>query len=322
MTATTGPAHYADQQAWKDLQEFLPTRLRLNAQTAPTEEFWNWRGHDIHLDRYRNPDAPARVILLHGVGTNGRQMSLILGAPLARHGFDVVAVDNLGFGLTRVRDGYAPSYGDWVDLATDVLAAEQARDPKPTFLFGLSAGGLLTYHVAARAPRGSVRGIIGTTFLDQRVQSVADTTAHDIVTARLGPPAMALAAKTPLRGLRYSMRLAAKMSALVNDRDALAIFLKDKTSAGNAMPLRFLADYMTFVPDVEPADFDACPVLHIQPAADRWSPRELSAPVLSRITRVPVREVALDRAGHYPLEDPGLQQLEDSVVAFITGTLP
>ncbi len=28
------------------------------------------------------------MVLLHGVGTNGRQMSLILGAPLAGRGFE------------------------------------------------------------------------------------------------------------------------------------------------------------------------------------------------------------------------------------------
>jgi hypothetical protein len=48
--------------------------------TAPEEEFWDRRGHRVHLDRYRNPDAQAKVVLHHGVGADGRQMTLILGA--------------------------------------------------------------------------------------------------------------------------------------------------------------------------------------------------------------------------------------------------
>ncbi|MBR7504279.1 alpha/beta hydrolase, partial [Mycobacterium tuberculosis] len=64
----------------------MPERLRLDESTAPQEEIWRWRGHRIHLDRYTQPEASARVVLHHGVGTNGRQMSLILGAPLARRG--------------------------------------------------------------------------------------------------------------------------------------------------------------------------------------------------------------------------------------------
>lgn len=308
---------YQDQQAWRDLQMFLPQRLRLDESTVPTEEFWAWNGHRIHLDRYRNSQASARVVLHHGVGTNGRQMMMILGAPLARQGFGVVALDNLGYGMTEVKPGYTPSYSDWVDMVIDFLAAENARDPKPTVLYGLSAGGKLTYDVAAKAPKGTLRGIVGMTFLDQRNQTVADRTSHDLVTARVGAPLMARIARTPLGSLRYSMRLASKMSALANNPDAMKVFLADKTSAGNSMWLRFLGDYATYTPAVEPEDFDACPVLLTQPDEDRWSPRELSDPIVSKLRPELFEEVSLTNAGHYPLEEPGLQQMEDAISAFV-----
>ncbi|CCK24834.1 hypothetical protein BN159_0455 [Streptomyces davaonensis JCM 4913] len=41
-------------------------------------------------------------------------------------------------------------------------------------------------------------------------------------------------------------------------------------------------------------------------------------PVISHITKVPVGPVMLDNAGHYPLEDPGLQQLENAIDDFVT----
>ncbi|WP_018178386.1 alpha/beta fold hydrolase [Jongsikchunia kroppenstedtii] len=313
-----GRRFYRDQNAWRDLQKFLPERLRLTDQDVPEEDFWDWHGHTIHLDRYRNPAATARVVLHHGVGTNGRQMSLILGAPLARLGFETVAVDNLGYGMTAVAPHSNPTYDDWVQMVVDFLAAENARDPKPTVLYGLSAGGMLTYHVAAAAPKDTLRGIVGMTFLDQRNQQVRDETAHDIVTSRVGIPAMGLVAGTPIGRMRYSMRLASKMSALANDRGAMKVFTKDKTSAGNAMSIAFLNSYMNYAPAVEPEDFDRCPVLLTQPDQDRWTPRHLSTPVLSRIDKVEVRETALENAGHYPLEDPGLQQMVDHIAAFVT----
>jgi hypothetical protein len=37
--------------------------------------------------------------------------------------------------------------------------------------------------------------------------------------------------------------------------------------------------------------------------------------VLDRITKVPVTTVMRENTGHLPLEDPGLQQLEDSIAA-------
>lgn len=313
---TTTPRTYRDQQTWRDLQQFLPERLRLTEpEQEPTEERWRWRGHEVHLDRYRNPDAAVRVLLHHGVGTNGRQMSLILGAPLARAGYDVVAVDNLGYGLTDVAEGTTPTYDDWVQLVLDLLAEED--DGRPVVLYGLSAGGMLTYHVAAAAPKGSIAGIVGMTFLDQRVQSVFDATAHDIVTSRVGGPAMKLLGPTPLGKIPYPMSLAGKMSALVNDKDAMRLLAKDRTSAGNWVSLRFLADYITYVPAVEPADFDACPVLLTQPAEDRWTPYEVSTPVLDQISKVPVTVDHLEGAGHLPLEEPGLAQMEAAVIAFV-----
>ncbi|MFZ4234656.1 alpha/beta hydrolase [Streptomyces murinus] len=316
--SSTAPTSYRDQQAWRDLQRFLPERLRLTDETAPEEEFWDWRGHRVHLDRYPNPGARAKVVLHHGVGTNGRQMSLILGAPLARLGFETVALDNLGYGLTQVRPGTTPSYDDWVDLVVDFLAHERSRDDRPIVLYGLSAGGMLTYHVAAKAPRGTLAGIVGMTFLDQRLQQVRDETAHDRIAARLGGPLMGLLARTPAAKLKCPMSLASKMSALANDPGAIKVFLKDRTSAANWVSIRFLDRYMNYAPAVEPEDFDACPVLLTQPAEDRWTPHHLSVPVLSRITKVPVDTVMFDNAGHYPLEEPGLRQMQDAIADFVT----
>lgn len=73
-TARTKPLHYWDQQAWRELQQFLPERLRLDEANSPEENFWDWRGSTVHLDRYRNADATAKVVLHHGMGANGRQM--------------------------------------------------------------------------------------------------------------------------------------------------------------------------------------------------------------------------------------------------------
>jgi alpha-beta hydrolase superfamily lysophospholipase len=317
-TTATRTEYYRDQQAWRDLQQFLPAAYRLDDSTAPQEEQWEWNGHRVHLDRYPNPDAKAKVILHHGVGTNGRQMSLILGAPLAAMGFETVALDDLGYGLTQVRPGFTQAYDDWVELTAAFIEHERATDNRPFVLYGLSAGGMLTYHVAASMPRGSLAGIVGMTFLDQRSQQVRDETAHDFVTARAGAPLMGALGKTPAGSVPYPMSLASKMSALANDPGAMKVFMADRTSAANWVPVKFLDRYLHYVPAVEPEDFDACPVLLTQPAADRWSPHHLSVPFLSRITKVPVTTVMLENAGHYPLEEPGLTQMRDAIAEFTT----
>lgn len=59
------------------------------------------------------------------------------------------------------------------------------------------------------------------------------------------------------------------MRALVNDQKALRAFITDRSSAGNWVSMRFLADYMTYAPAKEPEDFETCPILLTQPEEDR-----------------------------------------------------
>ncbi len=306
---------YAEQVEWKAIQQFLPEDYRLQPGQEPAEEWWPWRQHRIHLDCYRNPQAPAKVILLHGVGTNGRQMMTILGAPLARLGLETIAIDMPEYGVTQVGKGPLVSYDDWVQAGSDLIDAELARDGRPIVLYGLSAGGMEAYHIAALNRK--VRGVVGMTFLDQQMQQVRDATALNRFMSRVGVPMARLTAKTPLAGLRIPMAMAGKMHTLVNDAQALKVCLADRTSAGKWVTMQMLASYMYYQPAQAPEDFDVCPILLTQPAEDRWTPLELSELFLQRIRKVPVRTVMLERAGHFPIEQPGLDQMVAAIRQFI-----
>lgn len=128
-------------------------------------------------------------------------------------------------------------------------AAAAAASPLPTYAHQqtwkdiqdfLPAGGMLVYHAAARS--GKVAGVVGMTFLDQRIQQVADETARNVLVARADMPLAKLGSATGLlRSLRLPMAWTSKMHTLVNDPAALRVFLKDKTSAGSAASMRFLA---------------------------------------------------------------------------------
>ena len=305
---------YANQTVWRDMQQFLPPEYQWREGQQPDEEWWNCNGHRIHLDTYRNPKARVKVILFHGVGTNGRQMSMILGGPLAHRGYETIAVDMPEYGMTEVAADALVRYDDWVRAGSDLIDAELAKDDRPIMLYGLSAGGMLTYHVAALNRK--VKGIVGMTFLDQRITQVRVETALNPFMGRVGGPMLNFAAKTPLRCVRMPMTVASKMSALVNNEDALKVWLSDKRSAGNAMTMAFLSSYLSYQPVTEPEDFDVCPILLTQPAADRWTPLHLSEPFLKRIQKVPVNVVMLESAGHYPLEQPGLSQMVDAIDVF------
>lgn len=307
---------YDDEPNWKLIQEFLPPSIHLSSEHHPTEEWWINRGHKIHLDRWRNPDAKLRVILHHGVGTNGRQMSMILGVPLTKAGFEVVAIDMPNYGLTQVKPHANVGYNDWVDIADDFINFELENDSRPIVLYGLSAGGMLAYHAAAQNKK--VSGIVGMTFLDQRIQQVRDETCANLFMSRVGVPSAAVFGSIPLFDrVSIPMSLASKMWALVNDKAALKIFMKDKTSAGNWASMRFLATYSDHKPAQEPEEFNVCPILLTQPDLDQWTPLHLSELLLRRIKRVEVKTVILENAGHYPIEEPGVSQMADAIIDFL-----
>ncbi|KEF57586.1 uncharacterized protein A1O9_05504 [Exophiala aquamarina CBS 119918] len=307
---------YGKTGLWKAVQSFLPERLHFTREHHPEEDFWENRGHLIHLDRWPNPKSKIRLILLHGVGTNGRQMSMILGRPLHEAGFELVAIDMPGYGRTKVNPSSVHTYGDWVNIGNDFVNHELQRDARPIALYGLSAGGMEAYHVAALNKK--VKGVIGMTFIEMRNWQVRDQVSRNVFMSRVGIPMAQIQGSIPLlRSLAMPMWLASKMDTLCNDPDALKIMMLDSSSANRWNTMRFLATHGSYKPALDPEEFDVCPILLTQPAEDLWTPRWISEVFLSKIKKVKVKIVELEKAGHYPLEDPGLQQMADAIIKFL-----
>lgn len=305
---------YADQDAWKQLQKQFPPEYQLTSSELPQEYFWPWQNNQIHVDYYPRPNATAKVILLHGVGTNGRQMSLVLGHPLAQAGYESIALDLPGYGLTQFPAKSKIRYEDWVKLVSDFVDSEAQKDPRPIFLYGLSAGGMLTLHVAMQ--NKNIKGIIGMTFLDQQDVDVKKGTMRFSPLSPVLLPSMNITAKTPFGKIAVPMSLVSKMSKLTNDPKALKIMLNDKSSAGNFMSIQFLNSYMNYKPPYHISAFVQCPVLLTQPAEDHWTPLALSQEVMKRLS-VAHQTVMLPKGGHYPVEKEALDQLKNSSIAFI-----
>jgi alpha-beta hydrolase superfamily lysophospholipase len=307
---------YGETGIWKAIQAFLPERLHFNEAHHPEEDSWQIRGHTIHIDRWRNPSAKIRLILFHGVGTNARQMSMILGRPLHEAGFEVSALDMPGYGQTKPNPSLTHSYDDWVQLGSDFVDHELAHDPRPIALYGLSAGGMLTYHVASLNKK--VKGIIGMTFMDLSDQRTRDQASRNLFMSRVGMPLASFQSAIPLlRSIPMPMWLVSRMSTLCNNADALRVFELDHTSAGRWNSVRFLGTQASYRPVVKPEEFDVCPVLLTQPMEDRWTPRWISEVFFGRLRKADVRVVELQGAGHYPLEDPGLKQMAEAIVEFL-----
>jgi alpha-beta hydrolase superfamily lysophospholipase len=311
-TPLTSPCpRYADSDAWRSYQPFFPEAMRCSEATTPTEEWWGWNGLDVHLDRSAVPTSPLKVIVLHGAGAYGRVMAP--AAVLARkHGYETVAPDLPGYGLTKV-DPARLDYNLWIDCVSALIDAELARDGRPVVLFGVSLGGLLAYHAAARSRR--VVGLVATTLADPRETAVRQGFAR---TALLGSAGLWLLhqLRGVTDGLPLPMRHMSKMNRISNNPELSALCSGDPLGGGSWVPARFLRTLMYTAPDLEPEAFDVCPVLLTHPGVDRMTDISLSRRFFDRL-KAPKRMVVLEGASHMPTEHPGVDQLESAVVEFV-----
>jgi alpha-beta hydrolase superfamily lysophospholipase len=98
----------------------------------------------IQLRRRWQPagDARAAVLLIHGLGEHSGRYEHV-GGHLATAGFDVVSVDNRGFGGSGGTRAFVESFSQFQDDVEDQLA-EVRRLGLPTVLLGHSLGALIS----------------------------------------------------------------------------------------------------------------------------------------------------------------------------------
>jgi pimeloyl-ACP methyl ester carboxylesterase len=105
---------YKDQPSWEKIQNYLPGHNRITKDFYPVEKSLYWNKMKIHIDFYPASQSKVKIILLHGVGGNGRLLSFI-GIPLFKNGYEVICPDLPGYGLTELNNNM-PSYETWVNL--------------------------------------------------------------------------------------------------------------------------------------------------------------------------------------------------------------
>jgi alpha-beta hydrolase superfamily lysophospholipase len=298
---------------WKNYQKFFPEELRITDDCLPVEEWWDWNHYHIHLDRMPVPDSKIKVLLIHGAGGNGRLL-----APYARmlqvHGYEVISPDLPPYGLSTAKKINSMGYPDWIEMITELIEREFKRDKKPIILLGASIGGMLAYHSAASMNK-HVKGLIVTTFVDTSNPKVRDQIAPNKVMSRMGKftlntfPAL-------LDSFQIPVSMVSRMNLISNNMELTKLIMKDSFAAGTKITLRFPRTFLNMKPIVEPEDFDGCPILLVHPEIDPMTPFHLSEIFYNRL-KGKKRYVILEGAGHFPIEQPGLDQMRTAVLSFI-----
>ena len=115
----------------------------------------------VQLRRRWSAGSPrAAVLLLHGIAEHSGRYEHV-GEHLAGAGFEVIAIDHRGFGLSGGRRAYVASFGEFLDDVEDQLAEVRALG-LPTVMLGHSMGGLIALsYVLERRPAPDALALSG-----------------------------------------------------------------------------------------------------------------------------------------------------------------
>ena len=306
------PEFYTQTEYWKKYNDFLPKDLQYNASKLPTETYWKWKDYGIHIDKMTAESSTVKIIILHGAGGNGRVIGMF-GNYLNELGYEYLAPDLIGYGLTKNPNNRNIEYSEWVNCVSDLVDEEYKKDQKPIVLFGLSIGGMLAYQVASK--NAKVKGIIVTTLADPRKQNVRDDLSRNKLLSRVGLP-IANFTKPISDNLRVPIKWLSKMDRITNDKDFSKVFSNDKLAGGSKIKLRFVRTFMNYKPVQEPEQFDSCKVLFLQPEKDTWTTLTTSKPFFDRI-KGDKKLVLLENCGHAPYEEPGVTTMKKEIQDFL-----
>lgn len=301
---------YKNDCFWEKVQTFLPLKNQISTDIFPQEYFIDIQNIKVHIDHYKVKNAKARIILLHGVGGNGRLLSFI-AVPLVRNGIEVICPDLPLYGYTEYKGTI--TYETWVKCGIAIVQ-ELSHDTLPAFLMGLSAGGMLAYQIATQCP--SIKGILATCILDQRNKYIRRRTARNAFISHIGNIFLPSTYKI-VGSLSIPMKMVSNMKKITNNNELTKLLMQDKKSSGARVPLAFIHSMLNPVILIEPECYTKCPFLLVHPGDDHWTDITLSRLFFDRLACHKEIHI-LEGAGHFPIEETGLQQLEDYCVEFIT----
>ncbi|WP_228266422.1 alpha/beta fold hydrolase [Ornithinimicrobium ciconiae] len=288
-------------------------------------EDWAWRDRDgrgewlLNVEHVGADDAPVRMLLVHGAGGNAAAM-WPFAAHLSLLGARVTLVDLPGYGRSRQVSGRRGSvqYPDWQQVLVDLV--EREHDERPLVLVGASMGGMLALDAAVTT--GLAERVIATCLLDVTRAEVRSGIVRWPWLASVGLPLLGLA-RGPLAHLPLPIRWLTPMATISNSPGLSSEVLRDRRGGRGALPLGWYRTFLESRPALSrkapdhatgPEKITQPSVILLHPDEDRWTPPELSEDFLARLDG-PTRSVRLVGCGHFPVEEPGFQQLLDEVAA-------
>jgi alpha-beta hydrolase superfamily lysophospholipase len=299
---------YEGSASWTNFKALMASRFGHPIEREPEESWFEWRGHQIHLDTLL-PEGTLKgtLILVHGAGGHGRLLTP-LGAVAAEHGWKVLAPDFPGYGLTITRENWPEDYGEWPELVADLAA----RAKGPVVLLGMSVGGMTAFRAAQMLP--SLGGVIATNLLDMSDPATFQAAAR---WPWLGALSLALMKRASwlMDAMPMPLALVTPLDAMTSDPKLRTWFNSDPLIGARLVKGRFFRSLHQYDPPRNDLALP-CPLLLLHPGADQWTPTELSQTVFDRVPS-PKQFQELSNGSHMPAEAPAWHELREGILSFL-----
>ena len=297
---------YMKDAAWLRFQTYLPKEGRFTGKTLPKEEEFSYGRFKVHTDRYIPLSFKGSIVMIHGLGLNGRYLSF-LATRFLKEGYEVICPDLPFFGYTEYEG--TVNYDDVTELIA--YLADQQKDP--VFLLGTGFGGTIAYDAATLSKK--VRGILATSFPDPgdfatQVHFCGSEEAYRDAYDNMRRWQWLLPGKKcPLEDFTDGLRM-------TNNPDASKIPANDPKAGKAVLQMRFVYSVMQHVFRIPPAEYKGSPVFLGMPEKDEWfDPREQRG-FFDRIS-TEKKECVLPGGGHLPIEPAATEAFVKEACAFI-----
>ena len=226
-------------------------------------------------------------------------------------GYECIAPDLPGFGLTKIHK--PNSYYTWINLVNELVNQELEKSKSPIVLCGVSLGGMLAYQVACL--NKNISGLIVTSLADTRKKSVQIGLSKNKWFGAISPTLLS-GMSSITDDIKIPIKWTTKMWAMANNPEFVKALKNDKIGSGSAVYLKFFRTLFEVSPEIEPEDFNRCPLLFLQPEKDYIIPWSMSKPFYESLS-CKKEMVILKNCGHIPLEKPGINQMIDASTSFL-----
>lgn len=292
---------------YRDYVSFLPPPRQGAVEVPMTSQSWAWKGHSIHIARRVNAHAPVQLVACHGAGGYSDTLWPIC-AQIPTRLCDLHIPDLPLYGYTFTSAPRLVRYEDWIDCLCDYI--QSIDDGRPLVLWGFSIGGLLAHEVACRLP--FVREVVATCLVDPRSLRARFHIGRWGLGV-IGSPFLKVGRRSPLAEFMIPMRFVANMGRMSRNSGLSMLCMCDPRGGGTKIPLGFLSSFLTYRHTLKGGENEALVrTTLVHPEKDGWTPPSLSMRSLAQM-KGPRQVVMLDKCGHFPIEEPGLTQMVDTV---------